>query len=99
MNPSHFAVLFAVFLFFGILILLALGHHIGARRLAADYRKLPDLAAAQAEWEHSVQLQDAIWTNAIAACRVVPTTPPTMLLLPSLNQTFDIAGIRPQSSM
>jgi hypothetical protein len=58
------------------------------------YRKLPDLDAAQAEWEHSVQLQDAIWTNAIAACRAAPATPPTMLLLPSLNQTFDIANTR-----
>jgi hypothetical protein len=174
MNPSHYAAAFAVFLFFGMLILLALGHRIGARRLAADpdgartrlgavegalfgllgliiaftfsgaaarfdarrqlvvdeancigtayrrtallpaetqeplrdlfrkyldsrletYRKLPDLAAAQAEWEHSVQLQDALWTNAIAACRAVPATPPTMLLLPSLNQTFDIANTR-----
>ena len=57
-------------------------------------RKLPDLTAAQAEWEHSVQLQNALWTNAIAACRAVPATPPTMLLLPSLNQTFDIANTR-----
>lgn len=58
------------------------------------YRKLPDLAAARSEWQHSVQLQDAIWTNAIAACRAAPTAPPTMLLLPSLNQTFDIANTR-----
>lgn len=174
MNPSHIAVVFAVSLFLGMLILLAIGRRIGTRRLAADpdgvqtrlgavegalfgllgliiaftfsgaatrfdarrqlvvdeancigtayrrvallpteaqepirdlfrkyldsrletYRKLPDLIAAQAEWEHSVQLQNALWTNAIAACRAVPATPPTMLLLPSLNQTFDIANTR-----
>jgi hypothetical protein len=58
------------------------------------YRKLPDLAAARAEWQHSIELQDALWTNAIAACRAAPATPPTMLLLPSLNQTFDIANTR-----
>lgn len=174
MNPSHYSILFAVSLFIGMLILLAVGRRIGARRLAADpegartrlgavegalfgllgliiaftfsgaaarfdarrqqivdeancigtayrriallpaeaqepirdlfrkyldsrletYRKLPDLAAAQTEWQHSIQLQDAIWTNSIAACRTAPTAPPTMLLLPALNQTFDIANSR-----
>jgi hypothetical protein len=174
MNPSHFAALFAGSLFLGMLILLAIGRRIGARRLAADpdgartrlgavegalfgllglliaftfsgaaarfdsrrqlvvdeancigtayrriallpdavqeplrdlfrqyldsrletYRKLPDLAAATTEWQHSLQLQDVIWTNAVAACHAAATAPPTMLLLPSLNQTFDIANTR-----
>jgi hypothetical protein len=175
MNPSHYAAMFAWALFFGMLILLALGRRIGTRRLAADpdgartrlgavegamfgllglliaftfsgaasrfdarrqlvvdeancigtayrritllpepaqeplqklfreyldsrmntYRKLPDLVAANAEWEHTLQLQDALWTNTLAACRAAaPATPPTMLLLPSLNQTFDIANTR-----
>src|SRR5436305_4855933 len=49
------------------------------------YRRLPDLIAANAEWQHSLQLQDALWTNALAACRTAPGTPSTMLLLPSLN--------------
>lgn len=58
------------------------------------YRKLPDLTAANVEWQHTLQLQDALWTDALAACRAAPATPPTMLLLPSLNQTFDIANTR-----
>jgi hypothetical protein len=174
MNPSHYSALFAGSLFLGMLILLAVGRRIGARRLAADpdgartrlgavegalfgllglliaftfsgaaarfdarrqlivdeancigtayrrvallpeeaqepmrklfreyldsrletYRRLPDLVAANAEWQHTLQLQDILWTNALAACRAAPATPPLMLLLPSLNQTFDIANTR-----
>jgi hypothetical protein len=58
------------------------------------YRKLPDLVAARGELQRSLQFQDTIWTNALVACRTATTAPPTMLLLPSLNQMFDISATR-----
>lgn len=59
------------------------------------YRKLPDLAAAQAELARSAQLQGEIWTRTVAAGRLEGAPPPaTMLLLPALNQMFDITTTR-----
>jgi hypothetical protein len=57
------------------------------------YRKLPDLAAAEAELARSAALQNEIWTRAVAACR--QADPPTsMLLLPALNTMIDITATR-----
>jgi hypothetical protein len=49
------------------------------------YRKLPDVQAAKAELAKAIQLQEAIWTQAVAA---------PMLLLPALNQMIDITTTR-----
>jgi len=59
------------------------------------YRKLPDMKAAEDEMERSMQLQNGIWANVIAAANV-PRAPTaiTFLLLPALNQMFDIAARR-----
>jgi hypothetical protein len=62
------------------------------------YRKLPDIAAAQAELAHSVQLQGEIWTNAIEACRDSGPHPAHMLLLPALNAMFDITTTRTETA-
>ena len=58
------------------------------------YRKLPDIAAAEAELAHSVKLQRDIWTRALAACRERGDAPTTSLVLPSLNAMFDITTTR-----
>jgi membrane protein YdbS with pleckstrin-like domain len=39
-------------------------------------------------------VQLTIWAEATAATRAQPTTAPAMLLLPALNQMFDIASTR-----
>jgi hypothetical protein len=59
------------------------------------YRKLPDLAAANAELARSKALQAEIWAKSIAAARTDGApTPATMLLLPALNQMIDITSTR-----
>jgi hypothetical protein len=59
-------------------------------RLAA-YRAIPDLARLNAELARSVALQQEIWTKAVAASA---GTPAAMLLLPAINEMFDIATTR-----
>jgi hypothetical protein len=62
-------------------------------RLAA-YRKLPDLAAANAELARATKLQSQIWEQAVVACRQANTPQATMLLLPALNAMIDITTTR-----
>jgi len=58
------------------------------------YRKLPDVEAAQAELQHSIELQGEIWTKTIAALRAGPPGFTGSLLLNSLNAMFDIVTSR-----
>ncbi len=62
------------------------------------YRKLPDMAAAEAELARSIQLQREIWTAAVAACSDAAQQPTRMILLPALNQMIDITTTRTQVS-
>ena len=62
------------------------------------YRKLPDLAAAQAEYAQSQRLQGEIWNNAVAACRDAGTPAAHMLLLPALNEMIDITTTRTETA-
>jgi len=61
------------------------------------YRKLPDFDAAKAELARSRSLQDEIWSYATAACRDAGSSPAHMLLLPALNQMFDIVTTRTEA--
>jgi hypothetical protein len=61
----------------------------------ATYRKLPDLAAAREELTRSERLQAEIWSLAVAAVRGAEYRPGAeMLVMPALNQMFDIATVR-----
>lgn len=60
-------------------------------RLAA-YRALPDVAAAKAELARATGVQQSIWAKAIESTAGVQAA--TMLLLPALNEMFDIASTR-----
>jgi len=62
-------------------------------RLAA-YRKIPDLAAARAELATAARAQEEIWAAAVAVCRTPRGEPARVLLLPALNEMFDIAQER-----
>lgn len=62
-------------------------------RLAA-YAAFPDTIAAKAAFARAEALQPTIWAEATAATSGAATTAPTMLLLPALNQMFDIASTR-----
>ena len=48
--------------------------------------------AARAEYARSIALQQEIWNQAIAASRDVPAA--TIIVLPALNEMFDIAATR-----
>ncbi len=50
------------------------------------------MEAAKAEYARSGALQNEIWSGAVVASRDVPSGP--MLLLPALNEMFDIASTR-----
>jgi len=56
------------------------------------YRKLPDVSAAQQALARSNALQGGIWKACLEAASGAPQA--TMLLLPALNQMFDITTTR-----
>jgi hypothetical protein len=58
------------------------------------YRKLPDLEASEVERTRSAQLQQEIWQRAVKASRDSGSQTTTMLLLPALNNMFDIVSTR-----
>jgi hypothetical protein len=58
------------------------------------YRRLPDIAAAQAEETRATQLQGDIWRQAVAACQEAGVHAATMLLLPALNAMMDLTTTR-----
>ena len=61
----------------------------------ATYRKLPDLQAAEHELQQSQQLQTEIWAQAVAAVRLPDSQASAgMLVLPALNEMFDITTLR-----
>jgi hypothetical protein len=60
----------------------------------AGFAALPDTVAAKVEFARAEALQGSIWAGAIAAASAAPTTVPSILLLPALNQMFDIANTR-----
>lgn len=61
----------------------------------ATYQKLPDLDAAGDELARSLQLQNEIWSQAVAATRLPDSRPGTeVLMMPALNEMFDIATVR-----
>jgi hypothetical protein len=59
-----------------------------------SYRKLPDIKAAAMELHHSMQLQKEIWKGVLAASEGETTPTVRMLLVPALNQMFDITTTR-----
>jgi hypothetical protein len=62
-------------------------------RLAA-VRAAASPAAVQVELDRASRLQHEIWTLAMDACRESATPSTTMLLVPALNQMFDMAATR-----
>jgi len=60
----------------------------------AVFRKIPEVAAAKAEYARANALQSGIWAEAVASCCDSGSQPATMLLLPALNQMFDTATSR-----
>jgi hypothetical protein len=61
----------------------------------ATYRVLPDLERSRRELVRSQQLQTQIWRQAVSAIRMPEAKPGTeLLVMPALNQMFDILTVR-----
>ncbi|HSE68396.1 MAG TPA: hypothetical protein VLB12_15510 [Gemmatimonadales bacterium] len=58
------------------------------------YRSIPDFAKVNAALARTAQLQQEIWTRSVAAVHEVPDGQATIVLLPALNEMFDIASSR-----
>jgi len=59
------------------------------------YQKMPDMKVAKGSFDRSIELQEDIWRQAVAAAgmKEAPLAANT-LLLPALNQMFDITNTR-----
>ena len=64
------------------------------------YRRLPDIAAANAEIARTEELQAEVWSQAVAAVRM-PGTPPMaeLLVLPAFNEVFNFITIRSSATL
>jgi len=60
----------------------------------AFFRKSADAPAAKIELDRASLLQNEIWTQVLAACRESGESSTTMLLVPALNEMFDMATTR-----
>lgn len=59
------------------------------------YRRLPNLVAAEMEMAESKKIQEEVWNEAVAATRLPDSHPSSgLLLLPALNNMFDISTTR-----
>jgi hypothetical protein len=58
------------------------------------YQKLPDVAASKLELAGAHHEQEEVWARAAEACRADGGEPARMLLLPAMNEMFDIAHTR-----
>jgi hypothetical protein len=58
------------------------------------YRRIGDESASQAAFTRGVELQGRIWSQAVEAARAVASPATQQLLLPALNEMFDIANSR-----
>src|SRR5262245_8945240 len=60
----------------------------------ATYQKISEEKPPDAEVAESSRLQSEIWKTSVAACRSGDSITPCMLLLPALNDMFDITTTR-----
>ncbi|MBC7927657.1 MAG: DUF4239 domain-containing protein, partial [Bryobacteraceae bacterium] len=58
------------------------------------YQVLPDLRATERELADAAGIQQRIWSRAIVASRADPTHISSKLLLPALNEMFDVTSAR-----
>jgi hypothetical protein len=66
--------------------------YLDARLLVYD--RLPDLKAVESELPVTRQLQQEIWSNAVAASRGDGAQDTARLLLPALNEMFEVSTVR-----
>jgi len=62
------------------------------------YALLPDTKAALVELARGNRMQKEIWENAVEAAKMASPQPVAVLLLPALNQMFDVATKRTRAA-
>jgi hypothetical protein len=73
-------------------------HYVDSR--LDTYQRLPDIAAARKEIVKSQQLQNEIWAQAMIALRSTESRPgANILVVPALNEMFDISSTRLAATM
>lgn len=60
----------------------------------AVFQKIPDMVAANVQLAQAGALQKEIWNLSVAACRSSDSPSTAMLVLPAMNQMFDMATTR-----
>ena len=61
----------------------------------ATYRKLPDVAAAQAELRRSLELQGELWSQVVAAVRQRDAHPNVeLVVIPAMNEMINFTTLR-----
>jgi len=61
----------------------------------ATYRKLPDVAAAQAEYKRSLELQGELWSQVVAAVRQRDAHPNVeLVVIPAMNEMINFTTLR-----
>jgi hypothetical protein len=63
------------------------------------YDKFLDRAASNAALDRAGELQRKIWSASVAAVRDAPDTSASLLLMPALNEMFDIATTRTMAAL
>jgi hypothetical protein len=63
------------------------------------YRVFPNFTAVDAEYARSAELQQQIWSAAVAGCHASPSPTVGQLVLPALNTMFDIRTTRKMSKL
>ena len=58
------------------------------------FRKIPEFRAVNAEMARANSLQNDIWALATAACRDSASSTTSLLLLPAINDMFDVGATR-----
>jgi|KBSMisStaDraftv2_1062788.scaffolds.fasta_scaffold745448_1 hypothetical protein len=60
----------------------------------AFYADVLDLDRARAEHRRAAEMQDELWAHVVAAVGKTPDTRPALLLLPAVNEMFDVTTAR-----
>jgi hypothetical protein len=60
----------------------------------AGHRAIPDIASSDASFARAASIQGEIWPSALAACARSPDRDVQLLVVPALNEMFDIASTR-----
>lgn len=60
----------------------------------AIYRAIPDMQKVRAQQVSELAIQEKLWAKVVAACAKAPTPAVMSLMVPAMNEMFDVATLR-----